>query len=118
MRKTETLPFTCLNCSKHGMYKTNSTDGKFCSMSCRDIYNWEMFGRLRVVLGKGGNVKRYLIEEFGHKCSSCLSTSWCGKPIPLKIDFIDGNHKNKDLANLKLVCPNCLCQVSQANSNQ
>ena len=58
-----------------------------------------------------GQFKRRLIEEgyFEEECSSCgwneerLSD---GK-ICLNIDFIDGQPKNKEISNMRLMCPNC-----------
>ena len=39
-------------------------------------------------------------------CSSCESTQWFGKPIPLELHHIDGTHNNS-LSNLEVLCPNC-----------
>lgn len=51
---------------------------------------------------------RLLREKiFPHQCHSCNGTEWLGKPIPLELEHIDGNHENNYLSNLKLLCPNC-----------
>ena len=34
-----------------------------------------------------------------------------GKPIPLQVHHIDGNHINNELNNLQLLCPNCHAQT-------
>jgi hypothetical protein len=47
-----------------------------------------------------------------HKCECCGLTSWNGKPIPLELHHIDGNHYNNDLSNLQILCPNCHAQTS------
>ena len=44
---------------------------------------------------------------FKHKCSNCRRTTWIGKPIPLELDHINGNNKDNNLENLRLLCPNC-----------
>lgn len=36
-----------------------------------------------------------------HKCECCGLTSWNGKPIPLELHHIDGNHYNNDLSTCK-----------------
>ena len=54
-------------------------------------------------------LKNRLISEgyFDCICDSCRKTQWMGKPIPLELDHIDGNHQNNNLNNLRLLCPNC-----------
>lgn len=46
------------------------------------------------------------------KCEICDNTEWCGKPIPLQLDHIDGNSHNHVLENLRIICPNCHAQTS------
>lgn len=45
------------------------------------------------------------IKEY--KCEICGGVEWLGKPIPLELDHIDGNHYNNDFTNLRIICPNC-----------
>ena len=40
-------------------------------------------------------------------CSMCQNETWLGKPIPLELDHINGNNKDNQLENLRLLCPNC-----------
>jgi len=49
------------------------------------------------------------ILEF--KCYRCGITEWMGEPAPLQLDHIDGNHRNNDLYNLRILCPNCHAQT-------
>lgn len=56
-------------------------------------------------------VRKYLEEKFGHRCSICGNTEWMGKPIPLVVDHIDGNPLNCKVDNFRLVCGNCDMQL-------
>jgi 5-methylcytosine-specific restriction endonuclease McrA len=54
-------------------------------------------------------MKKYLIEKYGEKCMEC---GWDEKHpitgnVPIELEHIDGNSKNNELKNLKLLCPNC-----------
>lgn len=42
-----------------------------------------------------------------YKCECCGLTEWKGKPIPLELHHIDGNHHNNTIENYSLLCPNC-----------
>lgn len=55
------------------------------------------------------NLKKRLINEglFNHQCSTCGCTKWFGADIPLELDHIDGDNKNNNLSNIRLLCPNC-----------
>lgn len=65
-------------------------------------------------LGEGTirkHIKRFLIFQNGHMCSICGNCKWNNKPIPLVCDHIDGNTKNSNLNNFRLVCCNCDAQL-------
>ena len=107
-RKKITYPtFKCLTCGTQKTYNPKSSRGKFCSKRCFSIYRWETEGKLKVILREGGDIKRYLIEEFGHSCMCCKNATWLGKPILLMIGFKDGKKDNHHVDNLLLLCPNC-----------
>ena len=40
-------------------------------------------------------------------CEKCSLTLWQGRPIPLEIHHLNGNHTDNRLENLQLLCPNC-----------
>ena len=54
-------------------------------------------------------LKRYLLDQKILKavCAACSNTSWLGQPIPLELDHINGDHRDNEFANLRLLCPNC-----------
>ena len=53
-----------------------------------------------------GNLVEYV-------CAICRrGPEWMGKPMTLRLDHIDGNNRNHQLANLRFVCPNCDSQLS------
>lgn len=41
------------------------------------------------------------------RCNHCGLDEWLGQPIPLELDHRDGDRDNQELANLRLLCPNC-----------
>lgn len=54
-------------------------------------------------------VKKYIIERDGNKCCECGWDKINKKTnkIPIHLDHIDGNWKNNNPTNLRLLCPNC-----------
>ncbi len=98
----------CLCCDK----VVNSYKYKFCSNKCQSVNSI----RLSYEKIEGGDTtlgdhqyKRYLIFKNGNKCMEC---GWCEVNkttgnVPIQLEHIDGNSKNNNLDNLKLLCPNC-----------
>lgn len=54
-------------------------------------------------------LKNRLIKEGlkEHICECCKNSEWMGKPIPLQLHHINGNHTDNRIENLQLLCPNC-----------
>lgn len=54
-------------------------------------------------------LKRRLIQERlkEPQCEGCLLYEWCGEPIPLELDHVNGDRRDNRLGNLRLLCPNC-----------
>jgi 5-methylcytosine-specific restriction endonuclease McrA len=54
-------------------------------------------------------LRERLLKEgyFDRKCYKCNRTTWNDEPIPLYLHHKDGNHRNNNLSNLTILCPNC-----------
>lgn len=103
----------CLNCGKGEGWHVSA---KFCSSACSTSYRLRQSEERLLEQMKNGEVssignasiiKRLLCKAYGRRCGSCGNDSWCGKPIPLELDHLDGNSGNNTWENLRLICPNC-----------
>lgn len=104
----------CLTCKK----QTPRPGYKYCSNKCQASYQYKVYieswlagevtglQRLGIV---SGHVKRYLREKFNNQCCICgwSETNVITGKVPLVADHIDGNWRNNNEANLRLICPNC-----------
>jgi hypothetical protein len=45
------------------------------------------------------------------KCEECGIVEWQGKPAPLQVEHVDGDHLNNVITNLKILCANCHMQT-------
>ena len=56
-------------------------------------------------------LKKWIKEEKNNQCEVCGVKEWNGKILPMEVDHIDGNIKNNDVKNLRVLCPNCHSQT-------
>jgi hypothetical protein len=118
--------FTCLNCGRVNPVKGHSYTNKYCNNSCQQqhrsrnlISDWKQKKETKAWPKVPDWVKRYLIEQRGHKCEICNNTEHrevhpggardilVAHEIPLVVDYLDGNTYNNDESNLQVICPNC-----------
>ena len=60
-------------------------------------------------------IKKQLLEKdlIENKCQSCkIGDMWNGRLLSLKLDYNNGNSNDKNLDNMRLLCPNCFTQIS------
>lgn len=108
----------CAYCGKIGTRspskkKNSSTGLYFCDRKCKD--HAQRLEGLKAIhpghYGKASYNRAQLIRQRGHRCDICKNTEWCGKPIPLEVDHINGDSACSDGYNLRLICPNCHAQT-------
>ncbi len=56
---------------------------------------------------KSTKLKEQLILTRSRTCESCKLTSWLEQPVPLELHHVDGDSKNNQESNCKLLCANC-----------
>ena len=107
-------PGESIDCQVCG--KQTKPGRKYCSQGCSgasnkfDIDAW-LQGKVSgaTVMGCSPAIKRWLLEQCGHKCPKC---GWgeihpiTGK-VPLEVNHIDGDSTNNNPNNLEVLCPNC-----------
>ena len=56
--------------------------------------------------------RRRIDYDQNGKCLICGISEWNGNPITLHLDHVDGDNRNEERSNLRLICPNCHSQTS------
>lgn len=108
--------YKCLCCKKECESSHQKTN-KYCSVQCQIEYQYKERVKEWLVEGKDWKgmipnwVRRALAEKFGYTCSVCGIDSYNGKALILEVDHKDGDHKNNNIKNLRLICPNCHSQT-------
>lgn len=111
--------FKCLYCKNKTQFYTNSPR-KYCSKNCQIEHKRKKSDNLIETKGNFGNgyyhnvkIRKYFIRKYGNNCMLCGQSGdyWNGKPITLIVDHIDGKSNNNKLDNLRIICPNCDCQL-------
>jgi hypothetical protein len=91
--------------------------GKYCSRSCQNNKRrQEVRQEWYLDASKGSNpdgslrviCRKIILEDNHHRCSKCgWSEVSANQTIPVEVDHIDGNWRNNDYKNLRVLCPNC-----------
>jgi hypothetical protein len=116
----------CKNCNKYFERYVSPSDikkggGIYCSRYCARNHRKNNQLKENINLFYSGKLNdeqsRRLFREIADKvCSICNLSEWMGKPIPLVVDHIDGNHKNNNPYNFRFVCCNCDAQLDTYKS--
>jgi orotate phosphoribosyltransferase-like protein len=80
-------------------------------LSVDDYCSSHMGNAARSSFRRNVRVKMIKAERWKEQCTECGLTEWMGKSIPLQVDHKDGNPKNNNINNLRLLCCNCHYQT-------
>lgn len=91
---------------------------KYCGNVCQHEHQYSEYikswkkGKHNGLIALGvvsRHIKKYLRRKFGDKCCLCGWSKVNQKTgiIPLVADHVDGNWRNNNESNLRLICPNC-----------
>jgi hypothetical protein len=104
--------------NKNCLYCGELVYDKYCNNICKKHHKQqEIFNQIEsgVSIHIGNDTtthkwyKKYLISKYGEKCFECgwNKRNVFSNTIPVELEHMDGNGKNNDLNNIKLLCPSC-----------
>ena len=99
----------CLQCNNKFSYLPSQSHGKFCSNRCQGDHHLDK--RFQTGTTWNNAMSKYVKRIRGNTCESCGISDWNKKPLTFQVDHVDGNRKNNNFYNLKVLCPNCHSQT-------
>lgn len=109
----------CVTCGQRIVHPPSGPITKYCGHRC---FRQNVMAKKDEIIKQNGGfndkcrnatIKQYLYRHRGNQCEICgqSGNNWCGKPLVMILDHIDGKSNNNKLQNLRLVCSNCDSQL-------